>query len=122
MGYDDGMAVLPRLPRRRLPRPLRPASRGDRRDDYDEEVIEISTNRLYRSSTFRRVSWQDLKDHFRQAGDVIHTKILTEGPGSRSRDAASSRWTPSTPPASAIQMLSDTDLQTQHPHPRGPRR
>ena len=63
-----------------------PYSRGsDRRGDYEEEVIEISTNRLYVHNLSWRVSWQDLKDHFRQAGEVIHTKILTEGPGGRSK-------------------------------------
>ena len=44
---------------------------GSRGGDYEEEVIEISTNRLYVHNLSWRVSWQDLKDHFRQAGDVV---------------------------------------------------
>ena len=32
-----------------------------------------------------RVSWQDLKDHFREAGEVVRAEIFTEGPGGRSK-------------------------------------
>ena len=85
--------------------------RGGRRDDYDEEVIEISTNRLYVHNLSWRVSWQDLKDHFRQAGDVIHTKILTEGPGGRSKGCGIVEMDTVDSAANAIEMLNDTDLQ-----------
>lgn len=36
------------------------------------------------------VSWQDLKDHMRSVGDVVHAEIMTEGgePGGRSKGSA----------------------------------
>lgn len=83
---------------------------GSRGGDYEEEVIEISTNRLYVHNLSWRVSWQDLKDHFRQAGDVIHTKILTEGPGGRSKGCGIVEMDTVDSAANAIEMLNDTDL------------
>ena len=89
-----------------------PYSRGgDRRGDYEEEVIEISTNRLYVHNLSWRVSWQDLKDHFRQAGEVIHTKILTEGPGGRSKGCGIVEMDTVDRAANAVEMLNDTELQ-----------
>ena len=89
-----------------------PYSRGgDRRGDYEEEVIEISTNRLYVHNLSWRVSWQDLKDHFRQAGEVIHTKILTEGPGGRSKGCGIVEMDTVDSAANAVEMLNDTELQ-----------
>ena len=89
-----------------------PYSRGgDRRGDYEEEVIEISTNRLYVHNLSWRVSWQDLKDHFRQAGEVIHTKILTEGPGGRSKGCGIVEMDSVDSAANAVEMLNDTELQ-----------
>ena len=52
--------------------------------DLDIEVIEVSSNRLYVHNLAWRVSWQDLKDHFREAGEVVRAEIFTEGPGGRS--------------------------------------
>ena len=89
-----------------------PYSRGgDRRGDYEEEVIEISTNRLYVHNLSWRVSWQDLKDHFRQAGEVIHTKILTEGPGGRSKGCGIVEMDTVDSAANAVEMLNDTELR-----------
>jgi hypothetical protein len=88
-----------------------PYGRDDRgRDDYEEEVIEISTNRLYVHNLSWRVSWQDLKDHFRQAGEVIHAKIMTEGPGGRSKGCGIVEMGTVDEAANAIEMLNDTDL------------
>ena len=86
MGYDDRMGG-PSRGRGGGGSRHNPYGRGGGggRGDYEEEVIEISTNRLYVHNLSWRVSWQDLKDHFRQAGDVIHAKIMTEGPGGRSK-------------------------------------
>ena len=84
---------------------------GSRGGDYEEEVIEISTNRLYVHNLSWRVSWQDLKDHFRQAGDVVHTKILTEGgPGGRSKGCGIVEMSTIDEAARAVEMLSDTNL------------
>jgi hypothetical protein len=57
-----------------------------------------------------RVSWQDLKDHFRQAGDVIHAKIMTEGPGGRSKGCGIVEMDTVDSAANAIEMLNDTNL------------
>ena len=84
---------------------------GSRGGDYEEEVIEISTNRLYVHNLSWRVSWQDLKDHFRQAGEVVHTKILTEGgPGGRSKGCGIVEMASIDEAARAVEMLSDTNL------------
>ena len=84
---------------------------GSRGGDYEEEVIEISTNRLYVHNLSWRVSWQDLKDHFRQAGEVVHTKILTEGgPGGRSKGCGIVEMATIDEAARAVEMLSDTNL------------
>ena len=83
---------------------------GSRGGDYEEEVIEISTNRLYVHNLSWRVSWQDLKDHFRQAGEVIHAKIMTEGPGGRSKGCGIVEMGTVDEAANAIEMLNDTDL------------
>ena len=111
MGYDDRMGGPSRGSRGGDRHAPYGRGRGDRRDDYDEEVIEISTNRLYVHNLSWRVSWQDLKDHFRQAGDVIHTKILTEGPGGRSKGCGIVEMDTVDSAANAIEMLNDTDLQ-----------
>ena len=68
-------------------------------------MIEISTNRLYVHNLSWRVSWQDLKDHFRQAGEVIHTKILTEGPGGRSKGCGIVEMASIDEAARAVEML-----------------
>ena len=74
-------------------------------------MIEISTNRLYVHNLSWRVSWQDLKDHFRQAGEVVHTKILTEGgPGGRSKGCGIVEMATIDEAARAVEMLSDTNL------------
>ena len=57
---------------------------GSRGGDYEEEVIEISTNRLYVHNLSWRVSWQDLKDHMRgtnQDLNVLHADIMSDTNG-----------------------------------------
>jgi hypothetical protein len=111
MGYDDRMGG-PSRGRGGGGSRHNPYGRGGGggRGDYEEEVIEISTNRLYVHNLSWRVSWQDLKDHFRQAGDVIHAKIMTEGPGGRSKGCGIVEMDTVDSAANAIEMLNDTNL------------
>ena len=43
------------------------------------KVSENYTNRLYVTHLDYKTSWQDLKDHFRSAGEVIYTSIFKDG-------------------------------------------
>ncbi|KAK1746733.1 hypothetical protein QTG54_002077 [Skeletonema marinoi] len=43
------------------------------------------SNRVYVGNLAWSVSWQDLKDHMRDAGDVQYSKVLTDRDG-RSKD------------------------------------
>ena len=49
-------------------------------------------------------------DHFRQAGEVVHSKIMTEGPGGRSKGCGIIEMSSVDEAANAIEMLNDTDL------------
>ena len=70
-----------------------------------------STNRPCVHSRAWRVAWQDRQDHFRQAGEVIHTKSLTEGPGGRSKGCGIVEMDTVDSAANAVEMLNDTELQ-----------
>ena len=73
-------------------------------------MIEVSSNRLYVHNLAWRVSWQDLKDHFREAGEVVRAEIFTEGPGGRSKGCGIVEMRTVDEAANAIEMLNDTDL------------
>ena len=59
-----------------------PPSRVDNRDSGTE--IEVG-NRVYVGNLSWDVSWQDLKDHMKTAGNVIRADVMTEGEGGRSK-------------------------------------
>ena len=95
----------------------------DRRDNYDQsqhsrsfrenantEVIEVSSNRLYVHNLAWRVSWQDLKDHFRQAGEVVRSEIFTQGPGGRSKGCGIVEMASVDDAANAVEKLVDSEL------------
>ena len=55
-------------------------------------------------------SWQDLKDHFRAAGEVTHADVMMEHDG-RSKGCAIVRFASAHDAANAIQQLHDSELQ-----------
>ncbi|KAJ3445857.1 RNA-binding protein [Anaeramoeba flamelloides] len=50
-------------------------------EEEEEEGVDITTNRIYISNLDYSVSWQDLKDYMRKAGEVHFAKILTNYDG-----------------------------------------
>ena len=49
------------------------------------ETVRVA-KRIYVGNLSWQVSWQDLKDHMRQAGEVIYADVMTEGgKGGRSK-------------------------------------
>ena len=54
-------------------------------------------------------SWQDLKDHFRQAGNVIHASIMEERPG-RSKGCGIVEFESPEEAVAAIESLNDSEL------------
>ena len=76
----------------------------------DTEVIEVSSNRLYVHNLAWRVSWQDLKDHFRQAGEVVRSEIFTQGPSGRSKGCGIVEMASVDDAANAVEKLMDSEL------------
>lgn len=66
-------------------------------------------NRVYVGNLKFEVSWQDLKDHMRSAGEVIRADILTDTTG-RSKGCGLVEFASSRDARTAIATLNDTDL------------
>ena len=56
-----------------------------------------------------QTSWQDLKDHFRQCGTVVHASVMEERPG-RSKGCGIVEFESAAEAQQAIDTLTDTDL------------
>ena len=56
------------------------------------------------------MSWQDLKDHFRQAGEVVRSEIFTQGPGGRSKGCGIVEMASVDDAANAVEKLVDSEL------------
>ena len=46
----------------------------------EEEVMRVG-RRVYVSNLAWRTSWQDLKDHFRTAGEVVYSNVIKDADG-----------------------------------------
>ena len=57
------------------------------------------------------VSWQDLKDHFKSVGDVLHADVMTEPGSTRSKGCGIVTYANARDAATAIQSLHDTELK-----------
>jgi RNA recognition motif-containing protein len=68
------------------------------------------SNRVYVGNLAWSVSWQDLKDHMRDAGDVQYSKILTDREG-RSKGCGIVEFSTAEGAADAIEKLTDTELK-----------
>jgi RNA recognition motif-containing protein len=67
------------------------------------------TNRVYVGNLKYEVSWQDLKDHMRSAGEVVRADILTDASG-RSKGCGLVEFASARDARTAIATLNDTDL------------
>ena len=68
--------------------------------------------RVYVGNLSWEVAWQDLKDHMRDAGEVKHAEVFTEGGkgGARSKGCGIVEYFDARDANRAIQTLTDTEL------------
>lgn len=71
---------------------------------------DASGRRVYIGNLSWEVKWQDLKDHMRQAGDVVRADILEEPGSGRSKGCAIVEYATAQNAANAIRDLHDTTL------------
>ncbi|EGB04443.1 hypothetical protein AURANDRAFT_32583 [Aureococcus anophagefferens] len=76
--------------------------------DADGDVIRVA-RRVYVGNLAWGTSWQDLKDHFRQCGSVVHAKVMEERPG-RSKGWGIVEFEAPEEAVAAIEQLNDSDL------------
>ena len=70
----------------------------------------VDSRRVYVGNLGWNVAWQDLKDHMRQAGEVIRAEIM-QGPGGRSKGCGIVEFSTADEARYAISNLHDTELQ-----------
>merc|ERR1712226_1580853 len=71
---------------------------------------EAKNRRVYVGNLSWDVAWQDLKDHMRQAGEVVHAEVITEFTG-RSKGCGIVEYSTETEAQEAISTLTDTELK-----------
>jgi len=75
------------------------------------ETVRVA-KRVYVGNLSWQVSWQDLKDHFREAGEVIYADVMTEGGkgGGRSKGCGIVEFEKPSEAKWAIENLNDTEI------------
>jgi RNA recognition motif-containing protein len=71
---------------------------------------QAQNRRVYVGNLSWDVAWQDLKDHMRQAGEVIHAEVITEANG-RSKGCGIVEYATPDEAEEAIKSLTDTELK-----------
>lgn len=71
---------------------------------------EAKNRRVYVGNLSWDVAWQDLKDHMRQAGEVVHAEVITEFSG-RSKGCGIVEYSSESEAQEAISSLTDTELK-----------
>jgi len=71
-----------------------------------------SGNKVYVGNLAWETSWQDLKDHFRTAGEVLHADVM-QGPDGRSRGCGIVTFTSASDAQHAINTLHDSVLHSR---------
>jgi len=66
--------------------------------------------RVYVGNLSWEVAWQDLKDHMREAGEVVHAEVMTEADG-RSKGCGIVEFATPEEAKEACDTLSDTELK-----------
>lgn len=67
--------------------------------------------RLYVGQLAWGVTWQSLKDHFKQAGNVLHADVMTEDGSTRSKGYGFVEFASDEEAQHAIDMLNDSELE-----------
>jgi RNA recognition motif-containing protein len=68
------------------------------------------SHRVYVGNLSWDVAWQDLKDHMREAGEVLHAEVITEANG-RSKGCGIVEYATEDEALEAISTLTDTELK-----------
>eukprot|EP00629_Pelagomonadales_sp_RCC1024_P017454 CAMPEP_0119261084 /NCGR_PEP_ID=MMETSP1329-20130426/1247_1 /TAXON_ID=114041 /ORGANISM="Genus nov. species nov., Strain RCC1024" /LENGTH=341 /DNA_ID=CAMNT_0007260581 /DNA_START=36 /DNA_END=1061 /DNA_ORIENTATION=- len=89
-------------------KPAKAAPQKKRAKSNEGGVVRVG-RRCYVGNLAYRTSWQDLKDHFCQCGNVVHAKIMEERPG-RSKGCGIVEFESPDEAIAAIEQLNDTDL------------
>lgn len=71
---------------------------------------EKQSCRVYVGNLSWEVAWQDLKDHMREAGEVVHAEVMTEA-GGRSKGCGIVEYATPEEAKEACTTLSDTELK-----------
>ena len=88
----------------------RSRSSQDKPYQRPKEASENVTNRVYVGNLSWSTSWQDLKDHMRQVGDVIHANIFLDEQG-RSKGCGIVTFSSRSEALEAIKQLNDTKVK-----------
>lgn len=75
-----------------------------------EEGVHAQSRRVYVGNLAWDVAWQDLKDHMREAGDVLYAEVLMEHDG-RSKGCGIVEYANASEAQEAIANLTDTELK-----------
>ncbi|KAL7556807.1 hypothetical protein ACA910_005242 [Epithemia clementina (nom. ined.)] len=87
-------------------RPAAAVAGGGHRFSSGEEA---KNRRVYVGNLSWDVAWQDLKDHMRSAGEVVHAEVITEFTG-RSKGCGIVEYATEAEAQEAISTLTDTEL------------
>lgn len=87
-------------------RPAPPSTGAGHRFSSGEEA---KNRRVYVGNLSWDVAWQDLKDHMRSAGEVVHAEVITEFTG-RSKGCGIVEYATEAEAQEAISTLTDTEL------------
>ncbi|GKY96144.1 eukaryotic translation initiation factor 4H [Mayamaea pseudoterrestris] len=82
----------------------RPAS-GSRRFSSGDQ-----SHRVYVGNLSYEVAWQDLKDHMKQAGDVVHAEVMTDSHTGRSKGCGIVEFRSKQDADAAIETLTNSEL------------
>jgi RNA recognition motif-containing protein len=86
--------------------------REDREDQRQHVAAapESKGRRVYVGNLSWDVAWQDLKDHMREAGEVVHAEVIREHTG-RSKGCGIVEYATEEEARNAITSMTDTELQ-----------
>jgi RNA recognition motif-containing protein len=86
--------------------------REDREDQRQHQAAapESKGRRVYVGNLSWDVAWQDLKDHMREAGEVVHAEVIREHTG-RSKGCGIVEYATEEEARNAITTMTDTELQ-----------
>lgn len=81
-------------------------------NDNDVQQGKLGVSRfVYVGNLSYEVKWQDLKDHMKSAGEVIHADVLEEGNSGRSKGCGVVEFASIEDANRAIQQLNNTELK-----------